>query len=166
MRRTCEASVVVEASPKAVWDVVSDVTRVGEWSGECRGCTWEPPATQAKVGVRFRGKNRRGVMRWTRVNEFFAVHEPHELVWRTMPGGVYSDSVEWRITLAPEGSGTRISESFEVVRLSKALELYLRVFLPAHNDRSSDLADDLNRLKSLIEAKSATATAGTRSSRA
>lgn len=156
MRRECEASVLVDASPNAIWDVVSDVTRVGEWSGECRGCRWEAPAVQAKVGARFRGQNRRGAMRWTRVNQFFTVREPEELVWRTMPGGLYSDSVEWRITLTPEGEGTRVRESLEVIKLSKALEAYIRVVVPAHKDRTSDLADDLQRLKALVESKSTT----------
>jgi hypothetical protein len=40
MRRECEAGIVVKAPAAAVWDVISDVTRVGEWSGECRHCEW------------------------------------------------------------------------------------------------------------------------------
>jgi len=34
VRRGCEASVDIAAPPSAVWAVVADVTRVGEWSGE------------------------------------------------------------------------------------------------------------------------------------
>lgn len=30
------ADVVVAAPPDSVWRVASDVTRTGEWSGECR----------------------------------------------------------------------------------------------------------------------------------
>jgi len=44
MRRECEASVVIEAPPEAVWSVISDVTRVGEWSGECRRGEWIGPS--------------------------------------------------------------------------------------------------------------------------
>ena len=145
---------MIQAPPAAVWSVVSDVTRVGDWSGECRGCVWESPAAKAEVGARFRGRNRRGTMRWTRVNQFFTVREPEELVWRTMPGGLYSDSVEWRITLTPEGDGTRVRESFEVIRLSKALELLIHVVVPAHRDRTADLAGDLRRLKGVVESQS------------
>ena len=60
MKRQCSADILIDAPPQAVWSVVSDVTRVGEWSGECRGCTWESPSDKAEVGARFRGKNRRG----------------------------------------------------------------------------------------------------------
>jgi len=72
-----------------------------------------------------------------------------------MPGGVYRDSVEWRITLTPEGDGTRVRESFEVIRLAKAVELFIGVVMPAHKDRTADLANDLGRLKELVESKSA-----------
>jgi len=155
MKRQCSADIVIQAPPQAIWSIVSDVTRVGEWSGECRGCLWESPGNHAEVGARFRGRNRRGSMRWSRVNQFFSVREPEELVWRTMPGGLYSDSVEWRITLTPEGHGTRVSESFEVIKLSKAVELFIGLILPAHKDRTADLGDDLRRLKTLVESKSA-----------
>ena len=154
MKRQCSADILIDAPPQAVWSVVSDVTRVGEWSGECRGCTWESPSDKAEVGARFRGKNRRGTFRWTRINQLFVVREPEELVWRTMPGGIYSDSVEWRFTLMPEGDGTRVSESFEVIKLSKVLEFCLRLIVPAHNDRTTDLVDDLGRLRALLESKS------------
>ena len=55
MRRECEASVIVAAPPEAVWAVVSDVTRVGEWSGECRACVWLGEAVAPVPGARFRG---------------------------------------------------------------------------------------------------------------
>jgi uncharacterized protein YndB with AHSA1/START domain len=155
VERQRSADIVIQAPPQAIWSIVSDVTRVGEWSGECKGCAWESPAGQAEVGARFRGKNRRGPLRWSRLNQFFSVREPEELVWRTMPGGIYSDSVEWRITLTPEAEGTRVRESFEVVKLSKAFERLIGVILPAHKDRAADLADDLGRLKTLVESKSA-----------
>jgi hypothetical protein len=44
-----------------------------------------------------------------------------------------------------------VTEAFDILRLSRAMEGLLDVFMPAHRDRSADLAGDLNRLKSLIE---------------
>lgn len=35
VRRDCEARITIEAPVEDVWNVISDVTRVGEWSGEC-----------------------------------------------------------------------------------------------------------------------------------
>ena len=33
--------------------VVSDVTRIGEWSGECRSCVWVGDVHDPVVGARF-----------------------------------------------------------------------------------------------------------------
>ena len=151
MRRSCEASAVIDAPIDAVWKVVSDVTRVGEWSGECQGCAWVGGADSPVAGAQFRGRNRRGSMRWTRLNEVTKAEPPHTLVWRTVPRFPYLDSVEWKLILAEEGSTTRITEEFEILRLSRAMEGVISVVMPAHRDRSADLAADLERLKSLVE---------------
>jgi hypothetical protein len=77
-------------------------------------------------------------------------------VWRTVARFPYLDSVEWNLTLSEEGSTTLITESFEILRLSRAMEGLLNVVMPAHRDRSADLAADLDRLKALVEAGSRT----------
>jgi uncharacterized protein YndB with AHSA1/START domain len=151
LRRSCSASVVISASPDEVWKVVADVTRVGEWSGECRGCSWVDGWTGAAPRARFRGRNRRGGLRWTRLNEFVAVDRPRRLVWRTIARPPYPDSVEWQVTLTESPEGTRVSQSFEVVKIPKAMEWAIGLMMPAHRDRSADLAEDLERLKSVVE---------------
>jgi hypothetical protein len=151
MRRSCEASAVIEAPIDAVWNVVSDVTRVGEWSGECQGCVWVGGASSPVPGAQFRGRNRRGLMRWTRLNQVTRADPPHTFVWRTVAHFPYLDSSEWQLSLAEEGSATRVTEAFQILRLSKAMEGLLNIVMPAHRDRSADLAADLNRLKSLVE---------------
>lgn len=151
MRRQCEASIAIAAPPEAVWSVIADVTRVGEWSGECRGCAWVGGTDTLAPGARFRGRNRRGGLRWTRLNEVVAVDEPHEMVWRTIPSGPYPDSVEWRLRLTEDAAGTLVSESFRVLRIPRLMEWGIGVTMRAHRDRTADLADDLARLKSVIE---------------
>ena len=155
VRRSCEASIDIGAPARAVWDVVADVTRVGEWSGECRGCVWMGAAAAPAAGVRFRGRNRRGGFRWSRVNEFVEVDEPRTLVWRTLRRFPYADTVEWRLALADGGASTRVTESFTVLRVPRVMELVLGLALPAHRDRSQDLADDLGRLRRVVESPSA-----------
>jgi uncharacterized protein YndB with AHSA1/START domain len=151
MRRECEASIAIAAPPGAVWSVIADVTRVGEWSGECRGCAWVGESDAPVPGARFRGRNRRGGLRWTRLNEIVAVDEPYEMVWRTIPSGPYPDSVEWRLRLREDAAGTVVSESFRVLQIPSLMEWAIGVAMPAHRDRTADLADDLARLKSVIE---------------
>ena len=68
MKRHAEATVHIDAPPEAVWAVIADVTRGGEWSGESRGCVWLNGAGSVEVGARFRGRNRRGPFSWSRVS--------------------------------------------------------------------------------------------------
>jgi len=151
MRRSCQASVVVDASAEAVWAVISDVTRVGEWSGECRGCTWLDGQRAAVSGARFRGRNRRYGFGWARINEVLVADRPRVLVWRTIPNGPYRDSVEWRIELDGRDGTARVTESFEILHIPRVMELMVAVAMPAHRDRTGDLRADLVRLKDVVE---------------
>lgn len=54
----------VAAAPSAVWDIVTDPTRMGEWSPENTGAKWIGGATRATAGAQFRGSNKNGWVRW------------------------------------------------------------------------------------------------------
>lgn len=138
-------AVTVDADIDAIWEVVGDVTRVGEWSGECVGAEWLGGATSAVPGARFRGRNRAGLFRWGRVCEVVSA-DPYELVWRTVPTTLYPDSSEWRLALEPVEGGTRISQRFRVLRAPKVLAVVYALLVPGHRDRTAALLDDLRRL--------------------
>jgi len=53
------ATTAVRASAEMVYDRISDVTRMGEWSPENQGGEWLDGATGAAVGARFRSRNKR-----------------------------------------------------------------------------------------------------------
>ena len=136
---------VVDATPDQVWQVVSDVTRTGEWSHECVSVAWvdEP---RARPGARFRGGNRAGPWRWSRTCELVTVDEPRELSWRTVPTLLFPDSTLWSLRLEPAGDGTRIVQSFEVVRAPWLLDRVYGALIPSHQDRDARLAEDLARI--------------------
>jgi hypothetical protein len=52
-----EASIEINASPEAVYDLVSDLPRMGEWSPENIGGEWQGGGS-GKVGDRYIGHNR------------------------------------------------------------------------------------------------------------
>ncbi len=140
--------VVVDASPDAVWAVVADITRTGEWSHECLSCSFLDGATGTVPGARFRGRNRQGLFRWGRVCEVVSAEQP-ELVWRTVPTTFYPDSTMWRIRVTPTDGGTRIEQRFDVVHAPKILDMIYARMLPAHRDRDAALEADLRRIGSL-----------------
>ena len=146
---TNRVAVDVDADIDVLWEVVRDVTRVGEWSHECVGAEWLGDADTPVPGARFRGRNRAGVFRWGRVCEIVSA-DPHELVWITVPTALYPDSSEWRIALDEIDNGTRISQEFRVLRAPKVLSVLYALVIPAHRDRSAALADDLKRLGTLV----------------
>ena len=137
-------SVIVGADIDAVWDVVRDPTRVGEWSHDCVDGRWVGDVTEARPGARFRGRNKQGLIRWGRLCEVVRA-EPFEIVWRTVPTRLYPDSTEWAIRLTPADEGTRIEQTFQVVKGTKLEPLYATL-MPAHRDRTEGLRRDLQRI--------------------
>lgn len=102
-------SIYVDASPQAVWAVVTDVERTGEWSPVCRAGWWKEPATGPEVGAWFHGRNEAGDRVWETVSQVVAAEEPVEFTWM-----VRGDAVRWSYTLAPDGNGTSLTESWAV----------------------------------------------------
>jgi uncharacterized protein YndB with AHSA1/START domain len=151
LNRSCTATVEVAAPIDVVWNLVSDVTRVGEWSVECRSCEWLGGATGPAVGARFRGRNRRNTSLWTRTCEVLAVDPPNRFVWRTLPTRLLPDSTEWTLELADEGDHTRLTESMRILQIQGRYERLFAIMLPQHRDRTADLEGDLLRIKERIE---------------
>ena len=51
---TAAAEVVIAARPELVWDLVADVTSVGEWSPECIRATWLGEPGRPQPGASYR----------------------------------------------------------------------------------------------------------------
>ena len=103
-----EVSVQIQAPPERVWGLVTDVTRMGEWSPECRRCEWLEGAHGPSVGARFRGYNQIGPAKWSTVATVVAAEPGREFTFVTRPG-----EVTWRYRFEPADGGTRVTESFE-----------------------------------------------------
>ncbi len=146
--------VVAPASPDAVWAVLADVTRTGEWSHECRTCEWVDGATGAVPGARFRGLSAAGKARWSRVNEIVTAEPGRELAWRTVRTRTKPDSTLWRFRLEPVEGGTRIVQTFDL-EIGPVMSRLLWLAVPAHRDRRPALAEDLRRLGAVAAADEA-----------
>jgi uncharacterized protein YndB with AHSA1/START domain len=54
-----EVSVDLDGSPTEIWELITDVTRIGEWSPECVEAWWlDEDVPPLRVGARFEGHNR------------------------------------------------------------------------------------------------------------
>jgi hypothetical protein len=159
LMRSGRVEAVTAATPEEVWAVLADVTRIGEWSHECRTAEWADGATTAAVGAHYRGGNRVGRTRWSRRNAITAVDAPHELAWHTVESPLYRDSTEWRIVLEPHDRGTRIVQTFQVRKLNRVLERVIYATMKPHRDRLPALTADLERLGAVALAARTTADA-------
>lgn len=149
-----EASVVVHASPERVWDLVTDVTRTGEWSPENQGAVWLDGATGPTVGGRFKGTNRRGKTKWASTCEIIVADPGREFTFAT--GGAAKPETVWRYTLEPMGEHeTRITESFELVKPLGVASRFVTRITTGVRDRRADLEDNvrqsLARIKEILE---------------
>jgi len=150
--RTRVVEVTVAASPDAVWEVLVDVARVGEWSHEARGAQWTK-GNSAAVGNTFRGTNRLGRIRWSRRCTVTAAERPSRFSYRTH-GGIFGDQTEWTFDLVPTGTGTLLRETYQILTMPRALEAAVVVLMPSHRDRGAALKGDLERIGALAAGRS------------
>ena len=105
-------AVEIAAPPERVYDLVSDVTRTGEWSPICVGCSWdpgdEPGADGPRVGAHFTGRNEVPGRTWETRSQVTAARRGEEFAWE-VNGGL----VAWGYRLQPAGAGTRLTEWWE-----------------------------------------------------
>lgn len=152
MRSGGEVQARIDAPAAAVYEVVSDVARTGEWSPECRRCAWVDGATEPVVGARFRGWNRWGFIRWSRLCEVVAATPGREFAFRTVPDRMKRDSTTWRFRLDAEGDHTLVTQSYEVEVLPGFfVNVVMRLFLRHHADMRPHMRQTLDRLKALVE---------------
>lgn len=151
VQKAGRVDVLVDAPADAVWRVIADVTRTGEWSHECREVHWLGDTMAAAPGARFRGRNHAGWARWGRICEIVSVDEPHEIVWQTVSTPLFPDSTIWRIRLESAADRTRIVQEFDVVRAPKLLDHLYAAVIPAHRDRTARLTADLERIGTIAE---------------
>lgn len=138
-----EVALEVAASPDRLWRLVSDVTRMGEWSPENVGAEWRS-GTAGHVGARFCGRNRRGRVTWSTTCEVLA-SEPGR-TFAFVVGTVARPDAVWRYTLTPLADGrTRISESFELPRPLSAVSRLVTRLTTGVTDREADLVDGMHQ---------------------
>jgi len=109
-----ERRIEVRCPPGALYDLVTDVTNMGQWSPVCRACWWDEGAGPA-VGSWFTGRNERDGRVWEARCEVVTAEPGSEFAW--MVGGTETGTVWWSYRFAPTEGGTEVTECWRVVRL-------------------------------------------------
>jgi hypothetical protein len=144
-----EVDVHVDAPPEIVYGVVSDVTRMGEWSPETVKCEWLEGAVGPSVGARFKGTNKRGIARWSTKPTVVVADPAQEFAFEV------DTDVRWTYRFDAEGTGTKLTESFEMLRDLRWQYAFAERWLMRIKDRRADLergmTATLERIKRVIE---------------
>ncbi len=149
----------IEAPAGSLYDVIADVTRMPELSPELDSCTWIGVASGPEVGARFVAVNVAPNGRtWKNRPVVTVADRPHEFaITRTEP---MAGTVHWRYLFEPDGTGTTVTESYDVERPVARLGWFVieRVF--AGKDRRAALRagmeHTLARLAHLVETQTQT----------
>ncbi len=165
---TGSASVVINRDPTAVFALITDVTRTGEWSPECISGRWVDGAADSSagsaadgpavggpaVGAKFEGDNALVVggmtlKRWTTTSE----------VTEFVPGERFAFLAEgyttWRYVLEPVGDGTRVTESFDFTTASAVQRFLYESIARRPASMVKGMQKTLDRMKTHLEATTA-----------
>jgi uncharacterized protein YndB with AHSA1/START domain len=113
---TAAAEVVVAARPELVWDLLADVTRVGEWSPECIRAAWLEEPGRPQPGARFTGHNQfPGGLEYEVTCVVTEADRPRAFAWVVLDdsGDPARPSSSWRYWIDPlPGGGSRVRQRF------------------------------------------------------
>ena len=142
----------IAATPEAVYDLVADVTRMGEWSPETTSADWLDGVDAAAPGARFTGKNQLGFLSWSTKPTVLTAERGREFSFE-VPG---KGGPVWTYRFTPSGDDTIVTES--VVQSERSpLPLRFLQRLGGASDRAASLrtgmTEPLERLAATAETR-------------
>lgn len=148
-----QVDLVIEADAELLYEMVSDLPRIGEWSPECELVEWEGDVTVPVEGSMFNGHNAVGPgrrIRYSRHGQVLAAERGREFTFITDEGG--RPSTLWRYTFEPTRNGTKVTEGYEV-RWIPTWARIIDVPLNRHKELVANMRTTLTRLKVAAEAR-------------
>jgi len=149
-------SIDIAAPPERVYELVADITRMGEWSPECYQCSWAKGATGPAVGARFKARNRGGRgPSWSNTPKVTVADSGHAFAFNRSGPGI--GSYTWRYELEPIPAGTRLTESFEAEKPLGNAMTWITMKWTGSADRDANLHEGMlttiARIKAAAEAE-------------
>jgi len=105
----------INRPPTELYPIVSDVTRIGELSPVCQSCAWDDAAQAGKEGAWFTGHNAVGELTWDTHCKVIAAEPGREFTFVNYGPNGDVELVRWSYTFEPQGDGTTVTESWQVL---------------------------------------------------
>jgi len=151
-------STTIAAPPQRVWELVSDLPRMGAYSPEAVGGAWVGGSGPV-LGAVFRGRNARGPRRWSTRSRVVRCVPGCAFAFEVSAGGLVA--AEWAYDLEPVGDGCRLTETWTDRR--GALLVRLGALVTGVADRegftAQSIEQTLARVKERAERQERTASA-------
>src|SRR4051794_32394800 len=93
-----QATIEIDAPPLVAYDLLSDVTRMGERSPECYRCEWLGFPARPEVDARFKGFNRLGLLRWSTTCVVIKAERGREFAFTVLSGRGRAET-QWRYAI-------------------------------------------------------------------
>jgi hypothetical protein len=103
-------SILVACPPDELYDLVSDVTRMGEWSPICAACWWDDGGGP-RPGAWFTGRNQTPERTWETRSQVVAADPGREFAFEVNHGFVRCGYTFTPVG-TPAGDGTELTESW------------------------------------------------------
>ncbi len=144
-------TVHMAASPAKVWELVSDVTKIGLYSPETFEAEWLEGATGPTVGAKFRGhvkRNGKGPTYWTTCTVLEC--EP-DRVFAFGVGSAEKPINVWRYVLEEQGDGTDVTESFQLAQTPPLRVYWALMGWARGRTNRNGMRTTLERMKAQVE---------------
>lgn len=100
-----DLEMTVPLPPARLWDLITEVPRISDWSPECRHIGWLEPTAEPRVGSRFQCRNLRQDAVWTTTSTITELDPPRTFAWIVLDDRDPAlPSSTWRYELRPAGS--------------------------------------------------------------
>lgn len=150
---TDQVDLEIAADATVLYDMVSDLPRIGEWSPECERVVWEGEVDVPVEGTTFFGHNAVGPgrrIRYKRHGQVLVAKRGEEFTFITDEGG--RPSTVWRYTFTPVDGRTLVTESYEV-RWIPTWARIVDVPTNRHRELVENMRTTLERLKVAAESE-------------
>ena len=121
-----KAEVEINAPVSTVWSLVSDVTRMPQWSPQCRVMKALGPI---RPGTRTININRRGMLFWPTTSVITEVVPERKSAFR-----IPINTTVWSYELEPTATGTRLTETIRIRAPRMLLAVPVRQAVAAHRE--------------------------------
>jgi len=155
---TVEVQTWIDASPKRVWELVSDVGLMPTLSDELQSIEWLDGATEPAVGARFVGYSKHQALgEWSTTSHVIECESQAVFAW-AVEDPVKPTAI-WRFRLEPKDGGTELSQWMQLGPARSGLSFAIdrmpdkeqKIVFVRMREFEQNMASTLGHIKQLAE---------------